>query len=150
MRTSAAVPLGARLRRRNSSSRRGSAARWSAAAATSEGAACHASARRAEPVAVGAEPARQRLEEGDAGTGLQLAVTREDFARERDPGGFAAAGQQLVAKLSEAGRALLGDLARSRVRSISARPRSAIDCSISPKKEVFTGSPNPRCLEPIK
>src|SRR5262245_620137 len=29
---------------------------------------------------------------------------------------------------------------RSRARSIKARPRSAIDCNISPKKEVFTGT----------
>ncbi len=34
---------------------------------------------------------------------------------------------------------------RSRVRSISARPRSAMDWSISPKKEVFTGTQASLC-----
>ena len=63
----------------------------------------------AEPVAIGAEAARQRLEEGDARAGCQLGVAREDFARERDAGGFAAAGEQILAELDEVGRALLGD-----------------------------------------
>ena len=44
MRTSAAVPPGARLSRRNSSSLLGSAARWSRRAAVSEGSDIHAEA----------------------------------------------------------------------------------------------------------
>ena len=67
--------------------------------------------RRAEPGTVGPEPARQRLEEGNAGARGQLAIAGEDFARERDARGFAAARQQILAKLDEVGRALLGDLA---------------------------------------
>jgi hypothetical protein len=63
----------------------------------------------AEPVAVGAEAACQRLEERDAGTGFELAVARENFAGERHPRGFAAAGQEILAELGEVGRALLGD-----------------------------------------
>ncbi len=95
MRTSAAVPPGARLRRRKSSSRLGSDARWTLDAAASEGAVSQA--------------ACQRLEERDAGTGFELAVAREDFASERHPRGFAAAGQEILAELGEVGRALLGD-----------------------------------------
>ena len=67
--------------------------------------------RRAEPVAVHAEAARQRLEEGDARPGRQFRVAREDFARERHAGGFAAAGQQVFTELRQAFRALLGDAA---------------------------------------
>ena len=63
----------------------------------------------AEPFSVHAEAARKRLEEGDARTGRQFGVAREDFAGERHPRGFAAAGQEILAELGEVGRALLGD-----------------------------------------
>ena len=109
MRTSAAVPPGARLRRRKSSSRRGSDARWSLDAAASEDALIQAVAAAFESGTVGAEPARQRLEEGDARTRFELAVARENFARERNARGLAAAGEQILAQLGQVGRALLGD-----------------------------------------
>jgi hypothetical protein len=67
--------------------------------------------RRAEPRAVGSEAPRQHLEKGDAGTSRELGVARQDFAGERHAGGFAAAGEQVLAQLGEIGRALLGDLA---------------------------------------
>ena len=84
MRTSAAVPPGARLSRRNSSSRRGSDAAMHLG--------CRGLARRRsrqavdrsfEQGTVGAEPGRQRLEEGDARTGFQLGIERENFAGKR-------------------------------------------------------------------
>ena len=89
---------------------------------------------------VGAEAVCQRLEEGDARTGGQLGIAREDLARERDAGGLAAAGQQLLAELDEVAERCSARSRRSRVRSISARPRSAMVCSMSPKKDVFTGT----------
>ena len=58
---------------------------------------------------VGAEPARQRLEEGDARTRFELAVARENFARERNARGLAAAGEQILAQMGQVGRVLLGD-----------------------------------------
>ena len=44
-----------------------------------------------EPRPVGAEPVRQRLEEGDARADRQFAVLRQNFAGQRHAGGFAAA-----------------------------------------------------------
>ncbi len=64
-----------------------------------------------EPRAVGAVAFGQRLEEGDAGAGLELRVAHENLARERDARGLAAARQQRVAELDQARRALLRDLA---------------------------------------
>ena len=61
--------------------------------------------RRVEPRVVGAEPRRQRLEEGDARTGGQLVVAGEDLARERHAGRLAAPRQQLLAQLDQALRA---------------------------------------------
>ena len=67
--------------------------------------------RGAEPGTVGAEPARQRLEKGNARPGVQLGIAGQDFARERDARGFAAAREQILAQMRKVGRALLGDLA---------------------------------------
>ena len=64
-----------------------------------------------ELLVVGPVAARQRLEEGDAGAGLELAVAGQDFARERDAGGLAAAGQQFVAELDQGRGPLLVGLA---------------------------------------
>jgi hypothetical protein len=38
-----------------------------------------------EPRVIGTEPLRQRLEEGDARSGGELAVAGQDLARERHP-----------------------------------------------------------------
>ena len=74
--------------------------------------------RGTEPGPVGPEPARQRLEEGDARTGFQLAIAGKNFARERD----AALGERAAAELKERWRALkhvslspsrIGDIARA-------------------------------------
>ena len=54
------------------------------------------------PRPVGAETLRQRLEEGDPRTNGERAVTREDFAGERDAGRFTLAGQKILAQLDEA------------------------------------------------
>ena len=63
-------------------------------------------ARRRSPVSMraGSTPKRlrQRLEEGDARPGGELAVAAEDFARQRHAGGLAAAGQQVLAQLDQA------------------------------------------------
>ena len=52
--------------------------------------------------AIGAEALRQRLEERDARPGGQLGIAVENFARQRDAGGFAAPGQQILAQLDQA------------------------------------------------
>ncbi len=57
--------------------------------------------RRIDPLAVHTVARGQRLEERDARTGGQLVVTDEELARERDAGGFAASGQELLAKLDQ-------------------------------------------------
>ena len=111
MRTSAAVPPGARLSRRNSSSRRGSLAMVQVGR--------RRVGRRLPPRgdgaidagAVGAEGGGERLEEGDARPGGQLGVERQDLLRQRDAGGLAAAGQQRLAELDQTGRALMRRLA---------------------------------------
>jgi hypothetical protein len=46
---------------------------------------------------IGAEALRQRFKEGDARAGAQFGIAAEDFAGERDAGGFAAAGEQVLA-----------------------------------------------------
>jgi len=43
------------------------------------------------------EGSTERFEEGDARTGRQLRVTRQNFLRQRHAGGFASAGQQILA-----------------------------------------------------
>src|SRR5437016_5203183 len=62
--------------------------------------------------------------------GREIAASRERVEEEsahlRELGG----GARVAVRNSPAGR-------RSRLRSISARPRSAIDCNNSPKKRVF-------------
>ena len=105
MRTSAAVPPGARLSRRNSSCRRGSAAWCTSAAVSSVGLALPGLDRRSHARAVGAEALRQRLEKSDARTDGELGIAGEDFARQRHAGGFAAARQQVLAQLDEICRA---------------------------------------------
>ena len=64
-----------------------------------------------KPRMVGSEAGRQCLEEGDAWARGGVRLEREDLARERDPRGLAAAGQELVAQLDQAGRTLLRALA---------------------------------------
>ena len=100
---------------------------------------------------VDAEAGRQRLEKGDARAGGQLAVAAEDFARQRHAGGLAAAGQQVLGELDQA----LGAGRRPRRAGrapASARPRSEMVCSNSPKNEVFMSAPAPgaggRCYLP--
>ena len=62
--------------------------------------------RRGNPLAVGAEARRQRLEEGDARAGGQLGVADEDLARECHAGSLAAPGEEVLAQLNQALRAL--------------------------------------------
>ena len=76
---------------------------------------------------IGTEALRQRLEEGDARAGGQIGVAAEDFARQRHPGGLAAARQKILAKLDQIGGAPLRRFrAGHAVRSSSPRPRSAM------------------------
>ena len=58
--------------------------------------------RGGKPLAVRAEALRKRLEHRDARAGLELGVAGQDVACERDTGRFAAAGQQVFAKLDDA------------------------------------------------
>ena len=51
---------------------------------------------------IGTEAFAQRLKEGDARPGGQLAIAAEDFARPGDAGGLAAAGQEVLAQLDQA------------------------------------------------
>ena len=51
---------------------------------------------------IGAEALGQRLEKGDARSGGQFAIAAEDLARQRDAGGLAAAGQEILAQLDQA------------------------------------------------
>src|SRR5271170_5536938 len=67
--------------------------------------------RRLDAGAVGAERGGKRLEEGDARPDRQILVAAEDVAGERYAGRLAAAGQQRLAKLQQAGRALARRLA---------------------------------------
>jgi hypothetical protein len=57
--------------------------------------------RGGDAVAVGAEPRRQRLEEGDARAGGQLGIVGEDFGGARHPGRLARTGQQRFALLDQ-------------------------------------------------
>jgi hypothetical protein len=67
--------------------------------------------RSGELLSVDAEAARKRLEEGDARARRQFGVARKNFAGERHAGGLATAGEQILAQLGEALRALLGNAA---------------------------------------
>src|SRR5262249_32835802 len=64
-----------------------------------------------ELVMVGAEAMSERLEERNARTRGQLRIALQDLARERHARRLAAAGEQLIAKLHQARRALLRALA---------------------------------------
>src|SRR6266576_3089551 len=55
-----------------------------------------------ELAVVGAEAFCERLEERDTRSRGQLCVVRQNLARERDTGGFAAPGEELLAKLHQA------------------------------------------------
>ena len=102
MRTSAAVPPGARLSRRNSSCRRGSDAAWTSRGGFVGRLFPPGGDRLLHAGRIGAEALRQRLEEGDARSGGQLGIAAEDFARQRHAGGLAAAGQQVLAQFDQA------------------------------------------------
>ena len=105
--------------------------------------------RGVEPRMVGAEARGQRLEEGDTRAGGQLGVACEDLAGERHAGGFAAARQELLAELDQARRALLGGSAAvASGRSARGRDLRCV-CSMSPKKEVFTGCDPDRSSRPL-
>ncbi len=67
--------------------------------------------RRLDAGAIGAEGGGQRLEEGDPRPDRQILVAAEDVAGQRHAGGLAAAGQQRLAQLEQAGRALMRRLA---------------------------------------
>ena len=60
-----------------------------------------------EPLLVGAEAVRQRLEEGDARPGGQLGEAQQDVAGERGAGRLAAHRHELLAHVDQALRALL-------------------------------------------
>src|SRR5205085_1453888 len=61
-----------------------------------------------DPFAVNPEARAQRFEEGDTGTGGQFVVAYENLARERDPRGFAAPGQQFLTQFDQALRTCRG------------------------------------------
>ncbi len=106
MRTSAAVPPGARLSRRNSSCRRGSAALWTAAAVEIARVGLPGGDRVVELLRLVTEARRQRLEEGDPRSGRQLRVAGQNIGGERDARGLAPSGQEFLAKLCDALRAV--------------------------------------------
>ncbi len=74
--------------------------------------------RRIDPLAVDAIARGERLEEGDTRAGGQLVVAGEELACERDARGFAASGQEFLAKLDQAVRLC---------RSVTAAIACAID-----------------------
>ncbi|MGH6990174.1 MAG: hypothetical protein ACREE3_09790 [Stellaceae bacterium] len=55
-----------------------------------------------QPRFVRPESRGQRLEKRDAWAGGEFGVASENFARQRHPGGFAAAAEQVFAKLDQA------------------------------------------------
>jgi hypothetical protein len=59
----------------------------------------------------GRDQSRERLEERDARPRGQLCIVRQNLARERDTGGFAAPGEELLAKLHQARVTLFSALA---------------------------------------
>ncbi len=111
MRTSAAVPPGARLSRRNSSSRRGSAGLMKLGRGFVGRRLAPGRDGGVDAGAIVAERGGERLEKGDARPDRQFRVARQDFLGQRDAGGFAAAGEQLLAQFDDAGRALMRRLA---------------------------------------
>ncbi len=64
--------------------------------------------RRLDAGIVRPESGRQRLEEGDPRPGGQIGIAHQNLARERDAGGFAPAGQQLLAQFDQVFGALRG------------------------------------------
>ena len=137
MRTSAPVPPGARLRRRNSSCRRGSAALCTAAAVVSDGLACQ-SAMAASSLALSGPKrcasASKKAMRGPVVSSAYLASSSLASATPDASPRPVSSSSHSSTKLSE--RAA-GAARRSRARSSSARPRSVMLDSISPKKEVF-------------
>ena len=118
IRTSAAVPPGARLRRRKSSSRRGSLARCSSAAASAEGYSRHASIARVDARPFVSESSRKRLEKRDPRPGCQRRIIGQYFVGQRHTGGLAPAGKQRFAQLDQAFR-----VARAPARGVRAGSR---------------------------
>ena len=57
--------------------------------------------------AIVTEGGGERLEKGDPRPGGQVGIFGQDFLRQRDTRGFAAAGQQFLALFDDAGRALM-------------------------------------------
>ena len=159
MRTSAAVPPGARLSRRNSSCRRGSEAACTSAAVSSLGLsrqAAIAASMRAGSVPKRCASASKKAMRGPV---VSSRVAAEDFARERDTGGFAAAGQQILAQLDQAfgagrtprraGRAR-GRAARGRARKSSAAVRRKTRCSSQAPEPVRTAGSHRHLPAPIR
>ena len=60
-----------------------------------------------EPGLIGAELLGERLEEGNARADRRFTVARENLAGERNARGFPTAGQELLAEVDQARRALL-------------------------------------------
>ena len=88
---------------------------------------------------------RQRLEERDARAGGQFVVERENLARERHAGGFAASGQQFLAQFDQAVRTCRSVTAPV-ARAVDQRaPALRIVCNSSPKNEVFIVLSAMRC-----
>ena len=141
MRTSAAVPPGARLRRRKSSSRRGSDERWSLDAAASEGAFIQAVAAALSRARSGPKPLASASKKAMRGPGLQLGIAGQNLARERHPRGFAAAGEQILAQMRKVGRALLGDPAPIARDQRAAALRDRLQ-HIAEKRGVHGDGPN--------
>ena len=144
MRTSAAVPPGARLSRRKSSSRRGSLARCSSAAVSADGDCRQAAIAASMRARIVTEGFRQRLEKGDARPGGQRRIVRRESrwpAPRRRPRRGPKAAPRKARPDRRSARAPPGS------RRIKARLRSAMLCSMSLKNEVFTAtidrSPHP-------
>src|SRR5262247_1124669 len=93
-----------------------------------------------ERAPIGAEPAGQGLEECNARTSGQLGIAREDFAASATPEASPRPDSRSSQSCTRLAERCSATSRRSRVRSISARPRSAMDCSMSPKKEVVTSA----------
>ena len=81
-----------------------------------------------EPRVVGPEAAASASKKAMRGPRGQLGVAGQDLARERHAGGFAAAGQELLAQLDQVGRALLGRRAAV-ARAVDQRAAALRDAS---------------------
>ena len=99
------------MRRRKSSSRRGSDAPCTLEAAASEGAVSQALAAALSRFRSAPKRLASASKKAMRGPVRQFRVAREEFARERHAGGFAATGEEILAELRQAFRALLGDAA---------------------------------------